>query len=99
MLREGIWKERQLIPKYWVAQATTSKIQINDTWDYGYQFWIPRESEYKSYLSRGYYPPSHKIIEVIPELDIVAVYVGENSDFKELIKSHIEILEEEYTKH
>jgi CubicO group peptidase (beta-lactamase class C family) len=97
MLRNGIWEERQLIPKYWVAKSTTSKIKISDSWDYGYQFWIPREPEYQRYFFRGYYPPSHKIIEVIPELDMVAVYVGENSDFREVIKTHIEILEEEYT--
>ena len=98
MLRSGIWKEKQIILKYWVDKSTTSQIKINDTWDYGYQFWISQDSEYKSYLFRGYYPPSHKIIEVIPELDIVAVYVGENSNFKEVIKTHIEILEEECTK-
>ena len=98
LLRNGRWKEKQLIPKYWVEQSTTSKINISDTWDYGYQFWIPHRAPFKSYLFRGYYPPSHKIIEVIPELDIVAVYVGENSNFKEVIKSHIEILEEEGTQ-
>lgn len=98
LLRNGKWKEKQLIPKYWVEQSTTSKINISDTWDYGYQFWIPHRAPYKSYLFRGYYPPSHKIIEVIPELDIVAVYVGENSNFKEVIKSHIEILKEEGTQ-
>jgi hypothetical protein len=81
-----------------VAKSTTSKIKISDSWDYGYQFWIPRESEYQRYIFRGYYPPSHKIIEVIPELDMVAVYVGENSDFREVIKTHIEILEEECAK-
>ena len=98
MLREGIWEERQLIPKYWVTQSTTSKIQINDPWDYGYQFWIPRDANNQRYFFRGYYPPSHKIIEVIPELDIVAVYVGENSDFREVINTYIEILEEAYSK-
>lgn len=98
MLRNGIWKEKQLIPKYWVDKSTKSLIRINDSWNYGYQFWISENAAYKSYLFRGYYPPSHKIIEVIPELDIVAVYVGENSNFKEVINEHIKILEEEYAK-
>lgn len=95
MLNGGVWKRKQIIPEYWVDQSTTSQMKIDDMWHYGYQFWIPQDFEYKSYLFRGYYPPSHKIIQVIPELDVVAVYVGENSNFKEVIKTHIEILEEE----
>ncbi|MEM8908384.1 MAG: hypothetical protein AAGD05_11105, partial [Bacteroidota bacterium] len=96
MLNHGIWKGKQVVPKYWVDQSTRSQIKINATWEYGYQFWISENHDYKSYLFRGYYPPAHKIIEVIPELDIVAVYVGEHSNFKEIIKTHLEILEEEY---
>ena len=98
MLRNGTWKEKQLITSYWVDRATTSKMQISDTWDYGYQFWIPRDAENEGYFFRGYYPPSHKIIEVIPESDMVAVYVGENANFREVISKHIEILEGEVTK-
>lgn len=98
MLRNGAWKGKQIIPEYWVKKSTTPQIKISDTWHYGYQFWIPRNSDYKSYLFRGYYPPAHKIIEVIPELDIVAVYVGENSDFHEVIKSYIKVIKEDCTK-
>lgn len=94
MLRGGVWNDIQLIPDHWVDKVASPQVEINDTWNYGYQFWIPRDSSaYKSYLFRGYYPPSHKIVEVIPELDMVAVYVGENSDFKTLITSYIEALD------
>ncbi|MEM9982576.1 MAG: hypothetical protein AAF734_08775, partial [Bacteroidota bacterium] len=99
MLRNGIWKEKQLIPTYWVDKATTAQIKKDNTRDYGYQFWISREAAYQSYSFRGGYPPSHKIIEVIPALAIVAVYVGENVNFKEVIATHVKILEEEFTKH
>ena len=94
MLRGGVWKDKQIIPAYWVNKSTTSQININDTWDYGYQFWLPKNSEFKSFMFRGYYPPSYKIIEVIPELDIVAVYVGDNKKFKEIIESHVKIIED-----
>jgi CubicO group peptidase (beta-lactamase class C family) len=98
MLRNGIWKDKQIIPKYWVEKSTSSQIKANENWNYGYQFWFSEDSDYKSYCFRGYYPPAHKIIEVIPELDIVAVYVGENSDFKDVIKTYIKIFEEECAK-
>ena len=94
MLTGGVWKDKQIIPAYWVNKSTTSQININDTWDYGYQFWLPKNSEFKSFMFRGYYPPSYKIIEVIPELDIVAVYVGDNKKFKEIIESHVKIIED-----
>jgi len=95
MLRNGRWKEKQIIPKEWVHKATSSHSNISDTWKYGYQFWIPNDVEDDSYFFRGYYPPAHKIIEVIPSLDVVAVYVGGNSDFKEVIRAHLNLLEKE----
>lgn len=98
LLRNGIWKDKQIIPKYWVKQATNPQINVNDKRDYGYQFWIVKDSEYKSYSFKGYYPPARKIIKVLPELDMVVVYVGENSNYQEIIKTYIKILEEESIK-
>lgn len=98
MLRKGIWKEKQIIPKYWVAKSTSSQIKAYGNWDYGYQFWVSKDLGQASYYFRGYYPPTHKIIVVIPALDLLAVYIGENSNFRNVINSHIKLIEEKVQK-
>ena len=58
-------------------------------YDYGYQVWIPRDIGTTCYLFRGSYPPSTKIVAVMPELNSVVVYVGENYDTIELLRDLI----------
>jgi CubicO group peptidase (beta-lactamase class C family) len=75
-LQKGVWNGRQLIPAWWVAEAT--KIQTsngsspNSDWDqgYGYQFWQSRHG-YRGDGAFGQY------MIVLPEQDaVVAITSG-----------------------
>lgn len=89
LLKQGKWEKQQLIPEEWIDSATVKHITANDKYDYGYQFWISKNIGVKNYFFRGAYPPSKKIITVIPELNTVVVYVGEYYKTDEMLKDFI----------
>lgn len=89
LLNKGKWEEQQLVPEKWIDVATKTQINVNDQYDYGYQFWISRNIGVDNYFFRGSYPPSKKIITIIPELNTVVVYVGEYGKTDMLLKDFI----------
>ena len=68
---------------------SSKHITANDTYDYGYQVWIPKNIGTNGFLFRGSYPPSTKIVAVLPELNSVVVYVGENYNTNALLREFI----------
>lgn len=78
LLKQGKWEELQIVPATWVSNLSSKHVVANDTYDYGYQVWIPKQIGTACFLFRGSYPPSTKIVAVLPELNSVVVYVGEN---------------------
>lgn len=89
LLNDGEWDEDQLIPKQWVRQISNNHITANTEYDYGYQCWIPKNMGTECYLFRGSYPPSTKIVAVLPELNSVVVYVGENYETNKLLRDFV----------
>jgi len=74
-LNEGAWGDKQLIPAEWVAASTRPVVHAQTLQpDYGYQWWI---APYGAYLALGY---QGQYIAVLPELDLVAVFVSELPD-------------------
>jgi len=86
LLQNGQWDGVQIIPDAWVGTMADKHIGVNDAYDYGYQVWIPKNIGTECYLFRGSYPPSTKIIAVMPELHSVVVYVGENYNTNDLLR-------------
>ena len=81
LLREGVWGDRQLVPREWVRLATSRHIQTLQLADgsldadsiagYGYQFWMSRDG-YRGYGS------FEQLCLVFPEHDlVVAVTAGD----------------------
>lgn len=74
LLREGVWGDRQLVPREWVRLATSRHIETLQLADgsldadsiagYGYQFWMSREG-YRGYGS------FEQLCMVYPEHDLV----------------------------
>lgn len=89
LLKKGTWEDRQIVPGAWVAKMSSKHIGANSKYDYGYQVWIPKNMGTECFLFRGSYPPSTKIIAVLPELNSVVVYVGENYQTIELLRDLI----------
>lgn len=76
-LRKGMWKGREIVPRWWMELATRSSQELNP--DYGYTWWVNTAGSCWSFLPRdafalmGY--RSNKCY-VIPSLDLVVARVG-----------------------
>jgi hypothetical protein len=87
-LQQGKWKGKQILPKQWIEEATTSKIQqspdasqaTKDSSDwlqgYCYQMWRSRNNAYRADGAFG------QFIIVMPEQDAVIVITAEASDMQ-----------------
>lgn len=89
LLKKGKWENLQLVPAEWVAKLSSKHVVANDKYHYGYQVWIPKNIGTECFLFRGSYPPSTKIVAVMPELNSVVVYVGENYNTTRLLRDFI----------
>ena len=62
-LQRGQWQGRQIVPADWVLASTTPSAPAaaetapasGRTYDYGYQWWIPKDATVREYLARGIY--------------------------------------------
>ncbi|MFD2081830.1 CubicO group peptidase, beta-lactamase class C family [Actinopolymorpha cephalotaxi] len=75
-LQQGKWNDRQLIPREWVAEATSRQVgndgepEIDWRQGYGYQFWRCRNGAYRGDGAFGQY------CLVMPEQDAVLAMIG-----------------------
>ncbi|MDX5482529.1 MAG: beta-lactamase family protein [Hymenobacteraceae bacterium] len=86
-LRNGRWKDKQIVSADWVKEATTSRGPVGP--DYGYLWWLNTEGKAwpsaptTSYAALG---AGQNTIWVDPEHDIVIVWRWHNGNPDELIK-------------
>lgn len=73
-LNNGSWDGVQIIPQSWIAQSSTSHINVNTIKDYGYLWWIYRTTGI--YTAVGF---TARVVSIIPEYDIVAIVTGYDS--------------------
>jgi CubicO group peptidase (beta-lactamase class C family) len=78
VLQKGMWNGRQLVSSAWIDTATSKHTRIGQT-DYGYLWW-QRNLVYQGRTVRMHYADGNggQYIFVIPELDLAAVFTGEN---------------------
>ena len=77
LAHDGRWQEKQIVPKWWIDQATKSSQQLNPS--YGYTFWVntpgilwptaPRDA----FAFRGF---TASRLYVVPSMDLVVVRLG-----------------------
>ncbi|WP_242927493.1 serine hydrolase domain-containing protein [Pontibacter vulgaris] len=86
-LRNGRWKNKQILSEKWVKEATTSRGPVGP--DYGYLWWLNTEGKAwpdaptTSYAALG---AGQNTVWVDPEHDIVIVWRWHNGNPNELIK-------------
>jgi CubicO group peptidase (beta-lactamase class C family) len=86
-LRNGRWKNKQLVSEQWVKEATTSRGPVGP--DYGYLWWLNTEGKAwpdaptTSYAALG---AGQNTVWVDPEHNIVIVWRWHNGNPNELIK-------------
>ncbi len=89
LLQKGVWNGKQILPKSWVEEATSSQIGNDDPnnsvrkelsdWQqgYGYQFWRGRNNTFRADGLGG------QFIIVIPEKDAVVVLTAAAANTQE----------------
>jgi len=73
-LRQGKWRDRQVIPQDWIAESTTQYSEVNRTNGYAYLWWNIVAEPFKdlgTYTASGY---GGHLITVVPEADLVFVH-------------------------
>jgi CubicO group peptidase (beta-lactamase class C family) len=78
-LSNGRWHGRQILDSNWVSDATRAHTSINGPGDYGYGWWIRDvkvgDRTYHTFRAAG---NGGQMVIVIPDLDLVAVFMGGN---------------------
>jgi CubicO group peptidase (beta-lactamase class C family) len=69
-LKDGVWNGRRLLPEGWVRDATTPHARVNQTWNYGFQWWITTRNGADVWAGRGF---GGQLLFVIPSRQVVAV--------------------------
>jgi CubicO group peptidase (beta-lactamase class C family) len=80
-LNDGIWNDRRILPENWVAETMNPAIDVpNWVAAYGFQWWLlPYEGKTQNWAYTGLGYGGQKLY-VIPEYDLVAVFIGWNID-------------------
>ena len=85
LLQRGMWDGRQLLPEWWVAEATALQTangsDPDSDWDqgYGYQFWRCRHNAYRGDGAFGQY------CIVMPDQDAVVAITAGVSDMQQVL--------------
>ncbi len=95
-LQQGVWNNRQLLPREWIAAAASRQIDNNDgspgasssdwTQGYGYQFWRCRSNAYRGDGAFG------QFCIVMPEQDAVVAITSGSSDMQSILNGVWNIL-------
>ena len=82
VLNGGKWKGKQIVSKKWIEESTTFKIKSNQTFDYGYLWWIGESKNkpgLKAIFAMGL---GGQHIIIVPKEKLVVVTTADNSDRK-----------------
>ena len=89
-LKNGIWADKQIVSKNWIQEATTSYSKFSWGGGYGYQWWLINyqagSMRVDSFNALGW---GGQRITVIPDLNMVIVFTGENYTSNDLAEDII----------
>ncbi|MHA3964082.1 MAG: serine hydrolase domain-containing protein [Candidatus Thorarchaeota archaeon SMTZ1-45] len=74
-IRNGLWDGIQVVPQDWVQMTSTSQIQVDESTDYSYHWWVL--PEIGAYYAFGW---GYQSITVVPNYDLVVVVTAATLD-------------------
>lgn len=88
-LNEGNWKGKQLVPKSWVIESTSQRVETGDDfyYNYGYLWWVSKRQDgppRKPFLARG---AQSQYLYVDPNNDLIVIFRDNPDDNVEVKKS------------
>ncbi|UCF42050.1 MAG: serine hydrolase [Gemmatimonadota bacterium] len=73
-LRNGRWRDQQIVPQAWVTQSTTGYSDAALWWDYGYMWWVGKPAAWDGHELYAALGGSGHMIAVVTDLDLVIVH-------------------------
>lgn len=73
-LRDGRWRDEQLIPQDWVVESTTSYSEANSHWNYGYLWWLAKPGTFNGHTVWEAAGGSGHTIWVVADMELVVVH-------------------------
>jgi CubicO group peptidase (beta-lactamase class C family) len=83
-MKGGEWNGTQIVSKEWVEDATGWHVDATILDGYGYQWWVSGRGYYTALGYRG------QFIHVVPDLDLVVVFVSSSDEHFPRILSLLE---------
>ncbi|MEJ2504696.1 MAG: serine hydrolase [Ignavibacteriaceae bacterium] len=78
VMDKGKWNDKQVVSEKWIKKSTTSKIKTDQTFDYGYLWWIGESQSkpgLKAIFAMGI---SGQLIIIFPGINTVVVTTADN---------------------
>jgi CubicO group peptidase (beta-lactamase class C family) len=73
-LREGRWRDQQIVPASWVEESTTPYSDAGSTFDYGYMWWVGEPGAWGGHPLYAALGGSGQAIFVVPDMDVVITH-------------------------
>jgi len=81
-LMNGTWDRTQVIPQDWVQTTSRAQVQVDETMDYSYQWWVIEDLG--AYYASGW---GYQSITVVPEYELVLVVTAATIDASVQVES------------
>ncbi len=73
-LRDGRWRDEQIVPAAWIEQSTYPYSEANGNWDYGYMWWLAKSHTFNGHTVWQAAGGSGHTIWVIADMQLVVVH-------------------------
>ncbi len=70
VLQGGVWNDKQIVPREWVATSTRPLMTVGGDMSYGYQWWVVEDGPITAWMALGY---AGQMLLVLPDVDAVVV--------------------------
>ena len=97
ILREGRWRESQIIPASWVARSLLPYSDAGGTWDYGYMWWVGDPAAWNGHQVYAALGGGGQAVFVVKDMEVVVTHKVDNnhwsygwSEVNSLVRSILE---------
>lgn len=81
-MNNGRWKSKQIVPSDWVEESTAASFKIDNTFSYGYHWWVLTRDNEESPIPETFFAlgKNGQYIFVVPSYKLTAVFTSDITD-------------------
>lgn len=81
-MNNGRWKSKQIMPSDWVEESTAASVKIDNTFSYGYHWWVLTSDDQEHPLPETFFAlgKNGQYIFVVPSYKLTAVFTSDFTD-------------------